>query len=247
MKGVILAAGRGSRISAHNGHRSKVLLHVQDTPLIDYALSAFQEAGVTEVAVVVGYEAEAVRRWVGDGARYGLDVEFIFNPDYPYGNARSVYAARPFVNQDSFLLAMADHLMAPGLLEELVAQQAGGNFIAVDRRGDGKVIEECTRVWTDRPGLVTRIGKNVTPWNGIDAGAFLLTPAIFEALDDVIVEDKIEYELSQAITRMIDLGHPLQACDISAWFWQDIDTWDDLTHARTTLAGRASWPNHRKA
>ena len=93
MKGVILAAGRGSRISEHNGHGSKVLLRVEDNPLIDYALSAFQEAGVTEVAVVVGHEAAAVMRWVGDGARYGLDIEFIFNPDYPYGNARSVYAA----------------------------------------------------------------------------------------------------------------------------------------------------------
>ena len=247
MKGVILAAGRGSRISKHNGHGSKVLLRVGDNLLIDYALRAFRDAGVTEVAVVVGHEAEAVKGWVGDGARYGLDIELIFNPDFAYGNARSVLVARRFVGRDSFLLAMADHLMAPGLLKELVARQPDGNFIAVDRRGDGKDIEECTRVWTDRAGLVTRIGKNVTPWNGIDAGAFRLTPAIFDALEDVIVEDETEYELSRAIIRMIELGHPLEACDISGWFWQDIDTWDDLTRVRNTLVGTASWPNHRKA
>jgi 1L-myo-inositol 1-phosphate cytidylyltransferase/CDP-L-myo-inositol myo-inositolphosphotransferase len=247
MKGVILAAGRGSRISKQNGHGSKVLLQVEDKPLIDYALRAFEEAGVSDVAVVVGHEADAVMDWVGDGARYRLDIQFIFNPDYPYGNARSVYAARPFVGRDSFLLAMADHLMAPGLLKELVAQRSDDNFIAIDRRGYGKDIDECTRVWTDSAGLVTRIGKNVTPWNGIDAGAFRLTPAIFEALDEVIGEDGVEYELSRAITLMIELGHPLQACDISGWFWQDIDTLDDLTSVRNTLVGTASWPNRRKA
>ncbi len=247
MKGVILAAGRGSRISEHSGDRSKVLLHVEGKPLIDYALRAFQEAGATEVAVVVGHEAEAVRDWIGDGARYGLDVDFVFNPDYPYGNGRSVYAARAFVGRDSFLLAMADHLMAPGLLKELVTQQPARNYIAVDRRGDGKDIAECTRVWTDSAGLVTRIGKQVTPWNGIDAGAFRLTPTIFEALEEIIVEDGADYELSQAITHMMALGHPLEACDISGWFWQDIDTWDDLTHARNSLVGTASWPDRRKA
>ena len=57
MKGVILAAGYGSRISKQNGHGSKVLLRVEDNPLIDYALSAFEEAGITEAAVVVGHEA----------------------------------------------------------------------------------------------------------------------------------------------------------------------------------------------
>ena len=235
MKGVILAAGLGSRLSIHNGRRPKVLLPVAGRAIIDHTLETFGHVGVTNLAIVVGYQAEALEWWVGDGSRYGLRVQYVYNPDYQLGNALSLYAAKSFTGNEPFLLSMADHMISPGLLRGLLDDRDLANLIAVDFTISSRNIVEDTKVMVGRDGLITHIGKELYRWNGVDAGAFRLTPAIFEAIDGLLGEEGAEFELSRAITRMIDLGHPLRACDITGCFWQDIDTWEDLDLVRKAL------------
>ena len=237
MKGVILAAGSGSRLSGYSGARPKSLLSVAGRPIIDYTLEAFANAGVTDLIVVIGHQADALKRGIGDGYRQGLRIQYVYNPGYQRGNALSLQAARPFTEDTPFLLAMADHMISTSLLVRLLEAGEPSNALAVDFTTSPRHEEDSTRVSVGPDGLVAHIGKQLSRWNGVDAGAFRLTPAIFEALDQIIGEPESACELSQAITRMIDLGHPLQACDISGCFWQDIDTWEDLHLARQTLAG----------
>ena len=99
----------------------------------------------------------------------------------------------------------------------------------------------------DGTGLITQIGKEITRWNGVDAGVFQLTPAIFAALEGCIGEERDEYQLSQAITRMIEGEDHVWACDISNCFWHDIDTWDDLNVVRRVMAGEEAWTYPRTA
>jgi choline kinase len=237
MKGVILAAGRGSRLSMHNGQHPKVLLPVAGRAIIDHTLETFRRAGVTDVAVVIGHRGDVVRRSIGDGSRQGLRIRYVTNPDYELGNALSVYAAREFTEDAPFLLAMADHMISPALLAQLLHFRGQGNVLAVDFGVSYRHIQEGTRVLVSQDGLVTHIGKKLTRWNAIDAGVFRLTSTIFEALDDLMGEKRREYQLSQAIRRMIQRGHRLLSCDISGFFWQDVDTWEDLALVRRTLAG----------
>ncbi len=245
MRGVILAAGCGTRLSLYDGRRHKVLLPVAGRPIIDYTLEAFGQAGVTEVAIVIGYQGDALREWVGDGSRHGLYIQYVSNPDYRWGNALSVHVARSFTEDAPFLLSMADHMISPGLLSRLLDIQEPVNALAVDFSLSSRQIEEGTRVSVSRDGLVTHVGKDLPHWNGIDAGAFRLTSAIFDAIAELVDEKRTEYELSQAVTRMIAHGHPLRACDISGCFWQDIDTWEDLNLARKALAGEWLWTYRR--
>ena len=69
----------------------------------------------------------------------------------------------------------------------------------------------------------------------VDTGVFRLGSDIFEALEDLVTEEHDEYQLSQAITRMIDNGKPLLACDVSGCFWHDVDTLEDLNLVRQAL------------
>ncbi len=241
MRGVILAAGCGTRLSFHNGQRPKVLLPVAGRAIIDYTLEAFRQAGVTDLAIVIGYKGDALKESVGDGSRHGLRIQYVYNPDYKRGNALSLYVARHFTEDTPFLLSMADHMISPSLLARLLDIPAPANALAVDFTPSSSQIEEGTRVLISRDGLITHIGKDLSRWNGIDAGVFKLTSAIFEAITDLIGEKTTEYELSQAITRMINRGGPLQACDVSDCFWHDIDTWEDLSLVRKTLAGEGWW------
>ncbi|NQW01616.1 MAG: NTP transferase domain-containing protein [Rhodospirillales bacterium] len=61
LRGVILTAGSGRRLSTHNEERHKVLLPVNGRAIIDYTLEAFSQVGVTDLAIVIGYQGDAVK------------------------------------------------------------------------------------------------------------------------------------------------------------------------------------------
>ena len=56
MKGIILAAGCGTRLSLRDGANDKALLPVAGRATIDYTLEAFSQTGVTDVAIVIGHQ-----------------------------------------------------------------------------------------------------------------------------------------------------------------------------------------------
>ncbi len=235
MKGVILAAGKGSRLSVHHDQESKVLLPVAGQAIIEHTIDAFVDVGVTELAVVIGHQGAAVRKSVGDGTNTGIRIQYIHNQDYMLGNARSLLSAKSFTKGEPFLLAMADHMASADLLERMVAFSEPGSLLGVDFRITDRHVEEATRVLVDDDGVVSQIGKELHRWNGVDTGVFRLDSNIFEALEHIMAEEHYEYQLSQAIRRMIDNGNPLLACDVSGCFWHDVDTLEDLDLVRQAL------------
>jgi choline kinase len=236
VKGVILAAGYGRRFALGEGRLHKLLLRIGNRAVIDYTLEAFGKAGITDVAMVVGYRAELLREYNGDGARHGIHLEYLFNPQYERGNALSLNTAKSFTQEEPFLLCMGDHLVSPELLSRMLAPATDSSALAVDFSPDIHDIEEATRVRVDSEGCINRIGKDLHEWDGVDAGVFRLTPAIYEAITAVTCEERDEHQISEAVTWMISQGYRLNACDISGCFWQDVDTWEDLRHARAALA-----------
>ena len=84
-----------------------------------------------------------------------------------------------------------------------------------------------------RSGAVTAIGKDVTPFNALDAGAFLLDPSAWEGID-AAPED---CELSEIFGQLVVRG-TLVAADISGTFWFDVDTEADLADAEELLGKR---------
>ena len=206
--------------------------------MIDYTIDAFAQAGVTDLVVVVGHQEDVVRESVGSGSRHGVTIRYAFNPDYRRGNALSVSAARAFVDDGPFLLAMADHMISRDIVQRLLKDIDDGSALAVDFTPAPRHVEEGTRVRVDDQGLITAIGKTLSHWDGIDSGVFRFTPRIFDAIDNIMAGKRGQDELSQAVTRMIQEGHSLRAYDISGCFWQDIDTWEDLTFAREVIEAR---------
>ena len=74
MKGVILAAGAGTRLEPLTRELPKPLVSVLGRPLIDYTIEAFARAGFSRLAVVTGHNGHVLRRYLDDGSRYGRDA-----------------------------------------------------------------------------------------------------------------------------------------------------------------------------
>lgn len=228
MKGVVLAAGDGSRLGSLTAITPKPLVPVAGRPLISYTIEALARCGVRDVVVVVGYLGDAVQEELLAVADYPVRYTFVWNPDYHGGNALSLRCAAGAVGREPFLLTMADHMVSPALIKGLLAGAGGLNALAVDY-GPKELActAEATRVLVNGDDFVVAIGKHLDPWNGIDAGVFRFNPGIFSLLEAV----PPAAELSAELSRLIEGGGLLRAVDVSGAFWLDVDTLPDLERA----------------
>lgn len=235
MKGVILAAGDGTRLAPLTNHRPKPLVPVLGRPLIEYTIHSFGQVGIRELVIVVSYRGEMIAKEIGDGSRYGLKVSYASNPCYKGGNGTSIYAAQPFLTDDAFVLAMADHMIASPLLRGLLDRREIDDTLCVDRAAKAPPqVKDATKVWVNDAGLITRIGKDLERWNAIDTGVFLFTPRILPIVADLMQERDGRCTVTDAVRRLISLKG-MRACDVSGAFWMDVDTVADLQYVERLL------------
>jgi glucose-1-phosphate thymidylyltransferase len=228
-KGVVLAAGHGSRLRHLSPYYPKVLLPVRGRPLIHYPIEALVTTGIKEIAVVVGCDATQVKAALGDGSRFGARLHYIGNPDYHGGNAISVRRIRLWAAGESFILCMGDHMVQPGFVWRLLDQSLVAEALCVDFAPAGHhQLAEATKVLIDSSGCIRRIGKDLDRWDGLDTGVFLLTGRFLDAIEELIPKLGVHIEISDVIRFLIGQGCRFATCDVTGSFWADVDTEEDL-------------------
>jgi choline kinase len=228
-KGVVLAAGDGGRLRILTSTCPKVLLPVRGKPLIYHPIEALATAGIREIAVVVGYLGSQVSAALGDGSRFGVRLDYILNPDYGGGNAISVKKVKPWAAGEPFVLCMGDHIVETSFVSRLLAISPIAETLCVDFAPAGHhQVAEATKVVVDSTGCIKCIGKELTYWNAIDTGVFLLTEKFLDAIEELIPELSIDIETSDVVRFLVDRGYRFATCDVSGSFWADVDTEEDL-------------------
>jgi len=220
LEAVVLAAGRGSRLFSVET-LPKPVYPLEGRALLARVLDGLQAAGVSTVHVVTGYGAEAVRTCPGV-ARDGLTVNWIDNPRFDEPNGLSLLCARGLVSS-RFLVSMSDHLFQHDAVARFAAgAPAGGEYLAVDYDLAGIFdMDDATKVRTREGGLIEAIGKELTPFTAVDTGLFLLTPRVFDALEESSRAG--DSSLSGGIRRLAAEGL-MRAWDIGRGTWLDVDT-----------------------
>ena len=188
---VILAAGLGARLNGSAAGVPKPLLQVAGLPLVAHALAHAAASGCVDAIVVIGHEGARVRAAIEEMAATAamtvrIAVHFVENPDPTTPNGESLLAAEPRV-RERFFLQMVDHLFGAPVLRRLASPAFDARTVArvlVDRVPSNLDLSDATKVRLEGD-RVAAIGKAVEPWDAIDAGCFLLTPAVFEALREV--------------------------------------------------------------
>ena len=154
--------------------------------------------------------------------RLATPVTPVFNPDWRGSNGLSVLAAEPWL-PGPFALLMADHLFDPSILRDLLAAEAQGVVLAVDRRlGNPMVdLEDVTRVRTGPGGRIERIGKLIEPYDAFDTGLFRAGPDLFRALRSEATAGA-DPGISAGMQRLAAEGLAT-TIDIGERFWIDVD------------------------
>ena len=225
MKGVILAAGDGGRLRPLTDNTPKVLLELGGRPMIQYPLDALGLAGVSDIAVVVGYQHRKVIEALGPSYPH---VTFIYNQHYLGGNALSVYAARYFVKNEPFVVCMGDHPISPDITRHLLSQYREGCVLCVDPEAwHPSQINDGTRVLVAPGGYVVSIGKDLKVWNATDTGVFKMTEEFIWAVERLMKKQGVQVSITDAVRSIENTGRVFSTCDVGGMFWADVDTLED--------------------
>src|SRR6266513_1483336 len=110
-KAVVLAAGRGTRMRRLTTDLPKPMIEVRGKPVLQHIVEGLREAGVRELLIIVGYHADAVQNFFGDGSRYNIEIQYATQVVQD-GTGRVVDLARNFAADSPFVLSYGDILFS---------------------------------------------------------------------------------------------------------------------------------------
>jgi len=236
-KAVLLAAGRGKRLSALTDNIPKPMLEVAGKPLLGHIVDALAASGVRDIAIVTGYLAAHIDDWCARQVRDHPDLRLTTLPQADLnGTGGAMLLANDFLaREEAFVFGWGDILMDVENYSHFIAGAGSQSYdlmLAVNRIRDPW---QGAAVYVDGSMCVEKIvekpaqGTSTTNWN--NAGLFASTPRIFDYLAKLEPSSRGELELPDAIATMIANGCVVQAIDVRG-FWSDVGTPEDLDRAR---------------
>ncbi len=214
----------------------KPMLKVQGKPILEHILEGLKSAGIREVFIVTGYQAEVVENYFGRGDKLGVRIEY-GRQVIQDGTGKAPEVARRFVGSDVFLLTYGDILVRPETYGKMVARFKEGDFSALvtvtaseDVTKGGlnffdsdfcltRLVEKPTAADLEklrRDGLL-RVGQPV--W--YNAGIYIFRCVIFDYTSKLQKSPRGEYELTDAVNRMVLDGHKIAGMEIEGR-WVDV-------------------------
>jgi len=234
MRAIILAAGKGSRLSGVAGDIPKCLMKIGGSTLIERQVQALRSAGIKDIIIVVGYGADLVR------AACGIKARYINNARYHQTNSLfSLWMAKPFLT-DGFVVMNGDVLFHPQLLNNLLSLRAeDALLISYCDKASTPLGDEEMKVEVSN-GNVIDITKrmNARRADGENVGIVKFGPAgarlLVEKMDRLIAAGAHRDWAPRAF-REFALERPLKALSTSGFPWIEIDYPEDYYRARDEI------------
>ena len=224
MKALIFAAGRGTRISRYLNGNPKCTVHIGNEPLIHYTVRLLQKHCVTDIALVVGYQQQAVRDVLKD-----VSVTFYDNPFFDVTNSiASAWFARDFIAGDDILFMNGDVFMEESLLDELLRQNCTGSVLFSD---ESRKEEADYKLYYEN-GRLLKYGKELT---GADVtGEYIgvaridrgFVPQFSQRLNEMIASQQHGVWWENVLYSLSDRQF-VEVRDISGQFWAEVDYIED--------------------
>jgi len=209
-KVVIAAAGQGTRMLQLTKDKSKHLIEVNGKPFLAYVLDNLLKAGYSDFVLVVGYEAELIKRFLkgyGYNARVVNQFEILGDPGHPlgltpekeYGTACPLKCVKDINEQ--FIYLCGDNFYS---VEDLKAMNVDDeyNYVA----GAESDYHENFGTLVAQPGEfpdfleeIVEKSKEATG-NLVNASLYKFTPEIFDKVSQIKKSPRGEYEITDAVS-----------------------------------------------
>ncbi|MCQ2591520.1 MAG: phosphocholine cytidylyltransferase family protein [Treponema sp.] len=224
MNVLILAAGRGTRISRYLGGNPKCTVKIGNTTLIQYTINLLKSKGINKIGIVLGYQDKVIRDILKNE-----QVEFFYNPFFDVTNSiASCWFARNFMNQDEELMIMnGDVFIEESILDMILSEEKSPVLFADETRK-----EEADYKFKYENNVLQKYGKELTgdditgEYIGIAKLKRDYIPVFTAQLEKMINTqnhsvwwENVLYELSAKKTIYVK--------DVEGRFWAEVDYIED--------------------
>ncbi len=246
--GIILAAGRGSRMKEMSLERPKPMTVVNHTTIIDNLIRQLIETGLKRIVVVVGYMAEKLVGHLEEAFNGRVELSFVHNTIYDRtNNIYSLWLAKPYL-ENGFYLFEADVFCDDRMIEQFI-RHAAENIILVgpyQRNMEGTVVE------LDSDGKVRNMylkkDQNVTfdysdkykTINFYRIDKRIASKFFIHKLEEHIRNEDVNSYYERIIKEAVEKGYRFEGLVIEDEKWWEIDNHDDLEIAQTMFGKKHS-------
>ena len=219
---VVLAAGRGTRMRELTADLPKPMIEVRGKPVLQHIVEGLRQGGITKVLLVVGYRAEAVRGFFGDGSRYDVAIQYK-TQTVQDGTGRVVELAHEFADNRPFVLAYGDILVDPTNYKCVVDLPGDVEAMLTVTRGED--VSKGGAVFLDDDMSLLDLrekpkpGEPTSAW--YNAGLYAFRPSIFDFTAKLMPSPRGEYELTDAIRNLAQSGRKVKAIELTGE-WADV-------------------------
>jgi glucose-1-phosphate thymidylyltransferase len=236
MKGLVLAGGAGTRLRPLTHTGAKQLVPVANRPVLMYVLDNLASADIRDVGIIISPETgNEIKAALGDGSRWESKFTYILQ-ERPAGLAHAVATARSFLDGSDFVMYLGDNLIGAMIAESVARFRNDRSFAASVMLKEVQNPSAFGVAEVDDNGQVTKlIEKPKEPKSNLAlVGVYMFRPSIFEAINQIQPSWRGELEITDAISKLIELGGKVQFTRLTSW-WLDTGKKDDLLIANHTV------------
>ena len=237
---VILAAGRGERISNTAGFVAKPLIKIFDVSLIERLIkNLISNLNIKKIYIVTGFNHKEINNHLDKlKNKFSINIEIVFAKDWEKGNGASFLAILEKINNQQFYLLMVDHLFNDEFYKTVLKYKINNKSCLIISRTLSFLndFNDATKVKVGGE-KINDIGKSIKDSNAFDTGFFILNSSEFNNVSKLSVRKKLS--LTEVIQELVQ-QKKLYFIEVSEDSWFDIDTNQDLLKAKNYLLNNSN-------
>ena len=221
MKAVVLAGGKGTRLSPYTKVLPKPLMPIGDMPILEVILRQMKFAGITDVILTVGHLSELLRAFFQDGSRLGLNITYSYE-DSPLGTAGPL-AFVPDLNE-TFLVMNGD-VLSTLPLNELIQFHREQKSLATIATHHRRVKVDLGVIQWNGDACITGYIEKPTYDYSVSMGVYIFEPKVL-----TYIPKGQYYDFHDLVKKLIDVNEKVTGYRFDG-YWQDLGRPDDYESA----------------
>lgn len=182
MKTVIMAGGRGTRISSISSDIPKPMIKIEGKPVLEHEIECLRDQGFNDMIITVSHLGSVIMDYFGDGNRFGVQIRY-FNEETPLGNAGALFKLRNELDDD-FLLLNADAIFDVDFNRFVEFHRAHDGLVTLFTHPNSHPYDSAVLI-ADGNGVVEQwlTKEEIRPqWyrNRVNAGLHVINPAVLD-------------------------------------------------------------------